>query len=174
MAALSQKGINQKQVQVLWIIWGAMLISLGIYVLVSHLVIDGIRPSMDSDITFSMLRNVLYGVAIFTLFVAHFIRKFILGSRAGDSETMAAQKPAVQEPTQLMGKYTVAMLLSLVFSEIIGIFGLVLFLFGDSFQTLYIFVGISALGMFHFRPRREEIDHLMAAFQSRGANVPQS
>ena len=150
-----------------------MLISLGIYVLVCHLVIDGIRQSVDSDLTFSMLKNILYGVAIFTLFVAHFVRKFILTPRAGVSENISEQTPPVKDPSQLMGKYTIAMLLSLAFSEMIGIFGLVLFFLGDSFQTLYIFIGISALGMFHYRPRQGEIDKILTAAQPRGAIVPE-
>ena len=150
-----------------------MLVSLGIYVLVCHLVIDGIRQSVDFDFSFAMLRNIFYGVAIFTLFVAHFVRKLILTPGAGVFENTPQQTPPVKDPSQLMGKYTIAMLLSLAFSEMIGIFGLVLFFLGDSFQTLYIFIGISALGMFHYRPRRGEIDKILTAVQPRGAIVPE-
>jgi F0F1-type ATP synthase membrane subunit c/vacuolar-type H+-ATPase subunit K len=170
---VSEKGISQNQIQVLWIIWVAMIVTLGIYVLVCHLVIDGIRQSVDSDFTFSMLRNILYGVAIFTLFVAHFVRKFILTPRSGVAESMSEQTPPLKDPSQLIGKYTIAMLLSLAFSEMIGIFGLVLFFLGDSFQTLYIFIGISALGMFHYRPRRAEINKMLTAVQPSGAIVPE-
>ncbi len=65
------------------------------------------------------------------------------------------------------------MLLSLALSESIGIYGLVLFFLGDSFQTLYIFIGISALGMFHYRPKREEIEKFAVAMQTKGALVPE-
>jgi F0F1-type ATP synthase membrane subunit c/vacuolar-type H+-ATPase subunit K len=176
MRAVSENGAHQNQLLVLWIIWGAMVVSLGLYVLVCHLVIDGIRQSVDSDFTFAMLRNILYGMAIVTLFGAHFVRKFILAPRVGGSENMSSkqQPPPVKDPSQLMGKYTIAMLLSLALSEMIGIFGMVLFFLGDSFQTLYSFIGISVLGMFHYRPRQNEIDKLLAAIQTRGAIVPQS
>ncbi len=172
MVTVSEKGVNQNQLAVLWIIWGAMLVSLGIYVLVCHLVIDGIRQAVESDFTFDMLRNILYGVSIFTLFLAHFVRRFILAPRSVGSGSRSSQPPPLEDKSAVVGKYTIAMLLSLVFSESIGIFGLVLFFLGDSFQTLYIFIGISALGMFHYRPRREEIEKLTAALQSRGAIVP--
>ena len=171
--ASSEKGVNQSQLLVMWIIWGAMLVSLLIYVLICHLVIDGIRQSLESDFTFDMLRNILYGVGIFTLFLAHFVRKFILTPRTGGSGSMTSKPPPLKDQSQVVGKYVMAMLLSLALSESIGIFGLVLFLLGDSFQTLYIFIGISALGVFHYRPRREEIMKLAAATQTRGAIVPE-
>lgn len=52
------------------------------------------------------------------------------------------------------------MVVSLALSESIGIYGFVLFLLGDSFGTLHIFVGISALAMFFYRPKREELETL--------------
>jgi F0F1-type ATP synthase membrane subunit c/vacuolar-type H+-ATPase subunit K len=173
MVAVSEKGVNQNQLTVTWIIWGAMFVTLGIYVLICHLVIDGIRQSIRLDFTLSMLRNILYGIGILTLFLAHFVRRFILTPGTGGSESMSSKPPPLKDQFQVIGKYTAAMILSLAFSESVAIFGLVLFFLGDSFQTLYIFTGISALGMFHYRPKREEIKNLVAATQTRGAIVPQ-
>ena len=173
MVAVSEKGDNQNQFLVLWIIWGAMVVSLIIYVLICHVVGEGIRQSVNVDFTTDMLRNILYAIGIFTLFLAHFLRKFILRSRTGNSGSMSSKPPPLNDPSSVMGKYTIAMLLSLAFSESIGIFGLVLFFLGDSLQTLYIFIGISALGMFHYRPRRQEIEKLAAAMQTQGALAPE-
>ncbi len=58
------------------------------------------------------------------------------------------------------------MVVSLALSESIGIYGFVLFLLGDGFRTLYIFIGISALAMFFYRPKREELEALAIAMQS--------
>jgi hypothetical protein len=52
------------------------------------------------------------------------------------------------------------MVVSLALSESIGIYGLVLFFLGESFRTLYIFLGISALAIFLYRPKREELEAL--------------
>ncbi len=173
MVAASEKGANQNQFLVLWIIWGAMVVSLLIYVFICYLVGDGIRESIDADLNLDVLRNILYGIGIFILFLAHFVRRFILTPRTGGPGSMSSNPPPLKEQSFVMGKYTIAMLLSLAFSESIGILGLVLFFLGDSFQTLYIFIGISALGMFHYRPRLEEIQKLAAAMQTKGALVPE-
>jgi len=61
------------------------------------------------------------------------------------------------------------MIVSLALSESIGIYGLVLFLLGDSFQTLYIFISISALAMFFYRPKREDLETLAIAMQTKEA-----
>jgi hypothetical protein len=52
------------------------------------------------------------------------------------------------------------MVASLALSESIGVYGLVLFFLGESFRTLYIFIGISALAMLLYRPKREELETL--------------
>jgi F0F1-type ATP synthase membrane subunit c/vacuolar-type H+-ATPase subunit K len=173
MMAVSEKGANQNQLLILWIIWGAMVVTLGIYVIICHLLGDGLQQSLELEFPLDMLRNILYGVGIFTLFLAHFVRRFILTPRTGGSGSMASKPPPLNDQSSVMGKYTTAMLLSLAFSESIGIFGLVLFFLGDSLQTLYIFIGISALGMFHYRPKPEEIEKLAAAMQTKGALVPE-
>ncbi len=59
-----------------------------------------------------------------------------------------------------IARYATAMVVSLALSESIGIYGFVLFLLGDNFRTLHIFVGISALAKFFYRPKREELETL--------------
>ena len=169
----SENGLNQNQILVTWIIWSAMLVTLLIYVFICHLVGDGIRQSISPDFPLTMLRNVLGGIGLITLFMAHFVRRFILTPRTGGSESMSSKSPPLKDQSEVMGKYTAAMLLSLAFCESIAIFGMVLYFLGDSFQTLYIFTGISALGMFHYRPKQEEIINLVAATHDRGAIIPE-
>ena len=62
-----------------------------------------------------------------------------------------------------LARYTTAVIISLALSECIGIYGLVLFLLGDEYQTLYIFIGAAAAAMFYFRPKREELVDLSMA-----------
>ena len=57
-----------------------------------------------------------------------------------------------------------ALVLCLALCESIGIYGLVLFFLGDTFQTLYTFVVISAAGMFYYRPKREELETLLSKY----------
>ena len=160
MEEVSERKANENRLVTFWIIWGAIFGSLFIYVFVCHQFGDGIRGNVSLNIPLDLVRNVLYGVAILTLIGTRFLRKFMLAGRPGGSEPMSLNPASPSNQSSLMGKYGAAMLLSLALSESIGIYGLVLFFLGDSFRTLYIFIGISALAMFLYRPKREELETL--------------
>ena len=157
MLSPSEKEALDKGMVVLWIIWNAILISLFVYVLVCHLTVDQIRQNSNPDIPLTLFKNILYAVSVITLLISYFVRKAALavrssGARPGTSNTS-------QQSTQpaFIGKYTVAMIISLALSESIGIYGVVLYFIGDSLQTLYAFIGVSAITMIFYRPKKEEI-----------------
>ncbi|UCB49839.1 MAG: hypothetical protein JSW56_02780 [Deltaproteobacteria bacterium] len=106
------------------------------------------------------MRNVLYGVAIVTLILTHFLKKFMLAQRSGGSGPTSLRPQLGSNQSSLISKYAVSMIVSLALSESIGLYGFVLFLLGENFRTLYIFVGISAIALFFYRPKREEIETL--------------
>lgn len=158
MVRISERGGNENRLTFLWFIWVGIFGSLPIYVLICHLAGDEIRPTLGSNFPLDLLRNVLYGVAIFTLLLTPFLRKFMLAGRSRGPGPTTSQPPLISNQTSPMAKYAIAMVVSLALSESIGIYGFVLFLFGDNFQKLYIFVGFSALAMFFYRPKREELE----------------
>ena len=51
--------------------------------------------------------------------------------------------------------------ITLAIADSIGIYGLVLFMMGEDFQTLYIFLFLAALIMFWHRPKTEEYEQLV-------------
>lgn len=156
----TQKKTFENKLLVMWIIWGAMLGSLVIYIIICNLVGDQIRRPMGPDFPLKLLRNILFGVGIAALIATHFIRKFILKRPSGSPGAAPPAPPSPQDIEAICAKYTTAMIISLALCESVGIYGLVLFFLGDSFQTLYTFMVISAAGMFYYRPKREEIDAL--------------
>lgn len=64
-------------------------------------------------------------------------------------QTMPGDKPAKQ-------RYLTAVIVSTVLVESIGVLGIILFLLGDGFNTLYIFTGLAALGFALYRPKPSE------------------
>ena len=160
MEGLSEKGGNENRLLSFRIIWAGIFASLPIYVLIGHLAGDTIRQNMGTNFPLDLMRNVLYGVGAFTLLLTPFLRKFMLAGRSGSPGPMSSQSPLKTNQSSPIAKYGVAMLLSLALSESIGIYGFVLFLCGDSFRTLHIFVGFSALAMFFYRPKRVELETL--------------
>lgn len=165
MERMAESGPNDKAVVTLWVIWGAMLVSLLIYVFIGSQVPEEMRQKLGGALPLDLIRKILLGVAAFTLIVAIFIRKRIVegGSAGYDMKSSMALDPSTS-PSAL-GKYMTAMIISLGLCESVGVYGLILFFLGDSFQTLLIFIGIGALGMVFFRPKREEFETLALAVQ---------
>ena len=161
-----ESGANEKQLLILWIIWASMLGSLFIYVFICHQCGDQIRRTASPNFPLDLMRNILYGIAIFTVFLIHILRKSMLTAGSGGSGPMSLKSLLLSNQPSFLAKYTTAVIVSLVLSESIGIYGFVLFLLGDDFRTLYIFIGISALAMFFYRPKREELETLAIAMQS--------
>ena len=160
MEEVSERKANENRLLTFWILWGAIFGSLFIYVFVCHQFGDGVRQNVSPNIPLDLIRNVLYGVAILTLVGTRFLRKFMLAGRPGSSGPMSLEPASPSNQSPLIGKYAAAMMVSLLLSESIGIYGLVLFLLGESFRTLYIFLGISALAIFLYRPKKEELEAL--------------
>ncbi len=158
-----ENGANEKGFLILWIIWAAMFGSLFIYVFICHQWGDQIRRTARANFPLDLMRKILYGVAIFTIFLTHILRKFMLTERSDGSGPISLKSSLLSNRPSFLTKYTTAMIVSLVLSESIGIYGFVLFLLGDSFRTLYVFMGISALAMSFYRPKREELETLAIA-----------
>ncbi len=155
-----EKEAIEKGLLTLWIIWAAVMGSLFIYVFICHQFGDEIRGNMSQDIPVTLLRNILYGIAAITLFLTHFLKRFMLAGTSSGSVSRASKSGPTPNQPAFFAKYTTALIVSLAFSESIGIYGLVLFFLGEGFQTLYTFIGISALAIYFYRPKREELETL--------------
>ena len=167
MVEAAERGAIKKGLRVLWIIWAAMLASLLIYVFVCHQIGEEIRRTASPDFSSGQLKNILYVAVIVTLFLTYFLRKLILSSRFISSDHKLIKPETDSNQPLFLAKYTKAMIVSLALSESIGIYGLVLFLIGDSFQTLYIFTGISAAAMIFYRPKKEDLETLTIAIHTK-------
>lgn len=160
MVDVSEAGKMEKRLLTLWIIWAGIFISPFLYVLICHLWGDGIRRNAMPNFPLDLTRNVLYGVATFTLVLTHFLRKFMFSERSSASGPTSLAPQIDLTRSSLISRYATSMIISLALSESIGLYGFVLFLLGDNFRTLYIFVGVSALALFFYRPKREQIETL--------------
>lgn len=143
----------------LWIVWAAMLGSLGIYLLICHAapvirVVEGPISSLD------LFRNILLGVSAVELLILYFVRRAIFSPIPRRSVNSRPETRPIISKRMFMSKYGVIVIISLAVSESIGVYGMVLFLLGDAYSTLYTFILISALAMFAFRPKAAELERL--------------
>jgi hypothetical protein len=76
------------------------------------------------------------------------------------SQTMPGNKPAKR-------RYLTAVIVSMALVENIGGLGIILFLLGDGYNTLYIFTGLAALGFVLYRPKSSEYLSIVEALERR-------
>ncbi len=143
----------------LWIIWGAMLSSLAMYLLICHME-PGIRRIQGPGFPIDLLRSILLGVSAIELLILYFIRRSMFSPSArGPIHRHVDEKPLISK-RMFMSKYASIVIISLAISESIGIYGLVLFILGDDDGTLYTFLLVSSLAMVAFRPKAAELERL--------------
>jgi len=114
-----------------WIIWGALLNAVIIYVVVLQVV----GPEAGDEKDWLMLRNVLLGVAIVSIVASFGIRLFITKRLAEAGEPAALQKA--------FASYIV----SLALSESAAIFGVVIGFIGAPLSEYLAFFVIGGLGL---------------------------
>lgn len=145
-----EKTAINKGMIILNIIWVAMLISLGFYLVVGLYSSNTIQTSMDEK-AIQVLRNTLYAISAITLVATKYISNYILLPKSsGQPQETKNQNPAI-------GRYLIAMIVSLFLSESIGIYGLILFFLGKRTSDLYILILIAAVAMIYYRPKRDEV-----------------
>ena len=143
-------------------IWAAILVSLGVYVFVAHF-LNQQRAELVvhmPDDTYQLLRYALSGIGLAGLAAARFLRGLIIRRAAESGE--AGHEAA-------LAAYARAVIVSLALAEILGPFGLVLFLLSGDFTVLYVFVAFSVAGMVVYRPQFEELAGLAEAMARRAA-----
>ena len=145
------------------LIWGAILASLGIYLVICITIIkDQLQISIDPNLPIEKIKYALFGVSFTTLFLVHYLRKFLL--KISNSAVNSKQSQSTQHPA--VGKYTVAVIITSVLLESIGIYGVVLFLMAKDTLSLYQLLIISAVAMIYFRPRKDELLNLSAQIKA--------
>lgn len=133
-----------------WLIAGIMLTMLGTYIVICHTLGEQLRQPLP-ETQRVLIRTVLYIVAIVTFPLTNLIRHIQLRL----NQTMP-RTPSHGTVTEARRRYLLTIIVSMALIEVIGAFGLVMFVLGDGFNTLHIFTGLSALGLFLYRPKTDE------------------
>ncbi len=159
-----EKKLLAKGMLTINIIWGAMLFSLVSYLFICHRLKENMQPGVSADFPLALFRNLLLLVSAGAFFVAVFMRGTLLKVKPGDASATSPQLSQSQQHPAT-GRYLSAIIVSLALSESIGIYGLVIWFMSMDFQSLYLFVSISAFAMIYFRPKMEELTNLTKAMK---------
>jgi hypothetical protein len=132
-----------------WLIQGFMLATLATFLIVCITYGYQIQEPLP-EAQRVLIRTILYVVAIVTFPMTNLIRHIQL--RLNQTMPYSRDTPRLEAKK----RYLVTIIVSMSLIESVGVFGFVMFILGDSFNTLYIFSGLSALGMFLYRPKVDE------------------
>jgi hypothetical protein len=103
-----------------------------------------------------VFRTSFYIIAIIVFPITNLIRHIQLRL----NQTMLGNKSA-------KSRYLLTVIVSMLLVEGVGTLGIVMFMLGDDFNTLYIFLGLSALGVYLYRPKEDEYDRIVDALADR-------
>ena len=131
------------------------LMSLIALVAVCHIYADKIQIGLDEQQRI-VIRTILYIVAITTFPVMKFVRHVLLRL----NQTMSGNKSP-------KSRYMLTIIISMLVAESIGIYGFVMYILGDSYNTLYIFIMLSALAMFLYKPDQQEYKMLVESLEAK-------
>ena len=131
-----------------------MLVGLAIYVFIGLRVGPNIQVSMDKS-TFGVIKTVLYLFTLIIIIITRYVSRFIISGKG-----QFGQATQNFEPLTLQ-KYTTAIIVAWALLDSIGIFGLILFLLGKNPMDLYLLIAISAAAMFWYRPKKDDLIHLV-------------
>jgi hypothetical protein len=139
-----------------WVIVGIMLAMLVAYVIVCIIFGNQIQTPLP-EAQRVLIRTILYVVAIVTFPMTNLIRHIQV--QLNQTMPYSHSTPDIEAKN----RYLVTVIVSMSLIEAIGVFGFVMFILGDNFNTLYIFSGLSALGLFLYRPKVNEYAKIVEA-----------
>ncbi|MDF1583379.1 MAG: hypothetical protein RQ733_11060 [Methyloprofundus sp.] len=149
--------ISEQQIQTdllgAGIIRAVALMSLVAMVAICHIYAEQIQFAYELQDRV-VLRTILYVAAIFSFPLMKFVRHVLVRL----NQTSKTDKSA-------KSRYLFTISISMLVCASIGLYGLLMYVLGDSFNTLYIFVGLSALAMFLYRPNKDEYLSIVQALE---------
>jgi len=153
---------EKKQVNKGWsyiaFMWLNILFSLVLYIVVCYVLNQKSDTPPDSTIPFTLFRNILLIISALTIIAAYFIRKHMLKPGKLYARIQKNRRGTHYHPAVI--QYNAAVMISACLANTAGIFGFVLFLLSRDFQTLYIFIAISAIATVYYRPQKEQLMNL--------------
>ena len=141
-----------------WTVWIAMFLTLVLALIFAFLLGKNVEQ-MHHPRAIRQITQILYGVSIVGLILAYFIRRYML-HRASSKPLPAETENVSGYISPYIARYKPAVVVSLAIAESIAAFGLTIFFMDGNLTTFLIFLAISLVGLFLYRPKFEEVEKL--------------
>jgi hypothetical protein len=142
-----------------WIIWTAMFGSLAVAVIICYACADALKFFIIQNFSYSLTRNILLVMSAVLFVMIGNIRRFQLHGKS-IAQRVAKTERFGKDSTPILLKYMSVVVISLMLSEIIGVFGVILFLLSGDFPSLLIFIAFSAVTMLMNCPKSKEVQNI--------------
>lgn len=149
------------------IMWIALLIACGIYIIIANVVETGtlLTEGEDPDDVLNLVGYLLYALSAIQLATAYYFRRAVTSQRSLFSRIFNSPEPhdpsTVTSPEdyteQATGRYFIGIFLSLALTEAIAVYGLILCIMNADFFSLYLLTGIAIAAQLYFRPKKQEL-----------------
>ncbi|WP_198244820.1 hypothetical protein [methane-oxidizing endosymbiont of Gigantopelta aegis] len=136
-----------------WVVYSVVLTVL-IYNLICHYFDAQIQYDLGEEQRV-LIRTFLYIAAIVLLPLTNLLRFVLIRL----NQTMPGDKSAED-------RYFITIVWTQLVIELIASFGLIMFILGDGYNTLYIFSVIALLGAGLHRPKQQDLDGIKVALQT--------
>ena len=136
-----------------WFFTAAMVCMLIAYNIIGHFFINDIQVNLAEEQRI-VIRTVFYIIAIILFPIVNLLRHIMLRL----NQTMPGGNPA-------KNRYLVTIIITMAVIELVGMMGIVMYVLGDTVNSLYIFTVLGALGVFLHRPRVEEYRQIVEAMR---------
>lgn len=134
-----------------WLVVGIICFIQIIYLFLSHGWQQELQQLIMPQGQREFLRSLFYLIAIINFPLTNGIRHI----QRCSNQTLLSNKP-------LNKRYLTMIIISATSMASIGLLGFIMFIFGDDFNTLYIFSLLAFFGLFLHRPKKSEYQTLMA------------
>lgn len=145
---------RQNSLSAHWAICVTMFMLLIGYNAICHVYGERIRVPID-DSQRVVIRTVLYSIAIILFPLTNLMRHILLRL----NQTMPGPRSASQ-------RYLLTIVITQTMIESVGLFGPIMFVFGDDFNTLYIFSILGVLGIFLHKPNASDYNDIVDALSA--------
>ena len=146
----------QADLRLPWLVLVLEVLVLAVLVVISQTFSADLEQPLPES-TREWLRTVLYAVAIVTLPFTNLLRHVQMRL----NQTMPLEGKPYQQSAKRRYLITIIVSMSLIQSP--GIYGFVMFVLGDSINTLTIFILMSVLGFYLYRPKLDEYERIVDA-----------
>jgi hypothetical protein len=141
-----------------WTVWIAMFLTL-VLALIFVLLLGKNVEQAHHPRHIRQITQILYGVSVVGLILAYFIRRYML-HRVSSKPLSEEMRTTPGQISPYIARYKPAVVVSLAIAESIAAFGLTIFFMDGNLTTFLIFLAISLVGLFLYRPKFEEVEKL--------------